>query len=75
MKLPTKPKTNTPPATLPELEAKRSELTARLADVTAQAGALDPLADWERAGSVAAQGTALQNALSLIHISEPTRPY
>ena len=65
MKLPTKPKTNTPP-TLGELEAKRSELTARLADVTAQAGALDPLADWERAGSVAAQGTALQNALDAL---------
>ena len=66
MKLPTKPKTNTPPPPVAELEAKRSELTARLADVTAQAGALDPLADWERAGSVAAQGTALQNALDAL---------
>lgn len=65
MKLPTKPKTNTPP-TLPELEAKRSELTARLVEVTAQADALDPLADWERAGSVAAQQTALQNALDAL---------
>ena len=65
MKLPTR-KTNTPPPTVAELEAKRSELTARLAEVTAQAGALDPLADWERAGSVAAQGTALQNALDAL---------
>lgn len=65
MKL-TKPKTNTPPASVQELEAKHAELTARLVDVTAQAGALDPLADWERAGSVAAQGTALQNALGAL---------
>ena len=65
MKPPTKPKTNTPP-TLGELEAKRSELTARLVDVTAQAGALDPLADWERAGSAAAQQTALQNAIGAL---------
>ena len=61
----TNKKPNTPPA-LAELEAKRAELDARLAALVEDAARLDPVADWERAGSLAAQQTALQNALTAL---------